>query len=212
MTYGHLKYNHFVMKTTMMRQASFGMNSSIMTNKNHVLVACGKCCGSEQSMIPAAPGLSGAAPAARPSGSKRVAIQCFTPRNAAGTVSLVNTTASTSRKITTDQNLAVIPANAIIDKIEFFGINGFTTKGNFSIGLGQLNGNIMTSLIENATAPIANEKVGGCREFASNAADGRNAKTLVLLQSNVNAVLEHPITAGSLQVVIEYHLKPTPTQ
>lgn len=195
-----------------MKQASFGMNSSIMTNKNHVLVACGKCCGSEQVMIPAVAGASGAAAAPRPSGSKRVAIQCFTPRNATGTVSLVNTTSSTSRKITIDQNLTVIPANAIIDKIEFFGINGFATKGNFSIGLGQLNGSIMTSLIENATAAIANEKVGGCREFASNAADGRNAKTMVLLQSNVNAVLEHPVTAGSLQVVIEYHLKPTPTQ
>lgn len=192
-----------------MKQASFGMNSSIMTNKNHVLVARGKCCGSEL-MLPAVAGASGAA-APRPS-SKRVAIQCFTPRNATGTVSLVNTTSSTSRKITIDQNLAVIPANAIIDKIEFFGINGFATKGNFSIGLGQLNGSIMTSLIENATAAIANEKVGGCREFASNAVDGRNAKTMVLLQSNVNAVLEHPVTAGSLQVVIEYHLKPTPTQ
>lgn len=211
MTYGYLKYKHFVRKT-MMKQASFGMNSSIMTNKNHVLVACGKCCDSEQVMIPAVAGAPGAAPMPRPSGSKRASIQCFTPRNAAGTVSLVNTTSSTSRKITTDQNLAVIPANAIIDKIEFFGINGFATKGNFSIGLGQLNGSIMTSLIENATAAIANEKVGGCREFASNAADGRNAKTMVLLQSNVNAVLEHPVTAGSLQVVIEYHLKPTPTQ
>jgi len=197
------------MKTTMMRQSSFGMNSSIMTNKNHILVACGKCCGSEQVMIPtAAAGPSGAA-APRPSSNKRV--QCFTPRNATGTVSLVNTTSSTSRKITTDQNLATIPANAIIDKIEFFGINGFATKGNFSIGLGQLNGSIMAPLIENATAAIANEKVGGCREFATNAADGRNTKTLVLLQSNVNAVLEHPVTAGSLQVVIEYHLKPTPT-
>jgi hypothetical protein len=191
-----------------MMRSSFGMNTSIMTNKNHVLVACGKCCSSEQVMIPAAG--PGAAAAPRPSGSKRVTIQCFTPRNATGTVSLVNTTSSTSRKITTDQNLAAVPANAIIDKIEFFGINGFATKGNFSIGLGQLNGSIMVPLIENSTAAIANEKVGGCREFAANAADGRNTKTLVLLQSNVNAVLEHPVTAGSLQVVIEYHIKPTP--
>ena len=207
MTYGYLKYNHFVLKTTMMR-SSFGMNSTIMTNKNHILVACGKCCGSEQQVMISGP--SGAAAAPRPSGSKRVTIQCFTPRNASGTVSLVNTTSSTSRKITTDQNLATVPANAIIDKIEFFGINSFATKGSFSIGLGQLNGNIMVPLIENATAAIANEKVGGCREFTSNAADGRNTKTLVLLQSNVNAVFEHPVTVGSLQVVIEYHLKPTP--
>jgi hypothetical protein len=158
-------------------------------------------------MIPAE---TGASAAPRPSGSKRSTIQCFTPRSATGTVSLVNTVSTTSRKITTDQNLTLVPANAIIDKVEFFGVNGFATKGTFSIGLGQLNGNIMTPLIENATAVIANERVGGCREFASNAADGRNTKTLVLLQSNVNVVLEHPVTAGSLQVVIEYHVKPTP--
>lgn len=208
MTYGYLKYNHFVLKI-IMKQSSFGINSSIMNNKNHVLVACGKCCSSDDVMIPT--GSSASAPAPRPSGSKRVTIQCFTPRNCSGTVSLVNTTSTTSRKITTDQNLAVIPANAIIDKVEFFGVNGFATKGNFSIGLGQLNGSIMTSLIENTTAAIANEKVGGCREFISNAADGRNSKTMVLIQSNVNVILEHPVTTGSLQVVIEYHLKPTPT-
>ena len=125
-------------------------------------------------------------------------------------MSLVNTTTTTSKKITTDQNLTVIPSNAIVDKIEFFGVNGFATKGTFSIGLGQLNNSIMTSLIENTTAVIANEKVGGCREFTSNAADGRNTKTLVLLQSNVNIVLENPVTTGNLHVVIEYHVKPTP--
>ena len=182
------------------------MNSSIMTNKNHALVACGKCCSNEQVMIPDA----GAGAAPRPSGSKRVTIQCFTPRNATGSVSLVNTISTTSRKITTDQTLSHVPANAIIDKIEFFGVNGFATKGTFSIGLGQLNGNILTPLIENTTAVIANEKLGGCREFASNSADGKNNKTLVLLQSNVNVVLENPITAGSLQVIIEYHVKPSP--
>lgn len=179
----------------------FGMNSSVMNNKNHVMVAAGKCCGSEQVMNPEQSG-------AAPHGIKHTTI-CFTPRNAAGTVSLVNTTSSTSRKITTDQNLATIPANAIIDKIEFFGINSFATKGNFSIGLGQLNGSIMSSLVENSTSAIANEKVGGCRDFTSNAADGRNTKTLVLLRSNVNAVLEQPVTSGNLQVVIEYHFKPS---
>jgi hypothetical protein len=188
----------------MMNQSSFGMNSSIMTNKNHVLIACGKCCGNEQVMT------AGASAVPRPSGSKRATIQCFTPRSATGTVSLVNTVSTTSKKITTDQNLALVPANAIIDKVEFFGVNGFATKGTFSIGLGQLNGSIMTPLIENTTAVIANERVGGCREFASNAADGKNTKTLVLLQSNINVVLDNPVTAGSLQVVIEYHVKPTP--
>ncbi len=190
----------------MLRQSSFGMNSSVMNNKNHVLVACGKCCSNEQVMIPVA-GASGVTRNA--SSGRRVSVQCFTPRNATGSVSLVNTASTTSKKITTDQNLSLVPANAIIDKIEFFGINGFATKGNFSIGLGQLNNSIMTPLIENTTSVIANERVGGCREFASNAADGRNTKTLVLLQSNVNIVLENPITTGNLHVVIEYHIKPT---
>lgn len=205
MSNGYLKCNYFVMKSPMMKQSSFGISSNTMTSKN--LVACRKC-GEQDISTAAGPSSGPAAPG--PCESKRVTIQCFTPRNASGTVSLVNTTSSTSKKITTDQNLATIPANAIIDKIEFFGTNGFATKGNFSIGLGQLNGSIMVSLVENATAAIANEKVGGCREFVSNAADGTNSKTLVLLKSNVNAVLDNPVTAGSLHVVIEYRLKPTP--
>jgi hypothetical protein len=183
------------MKTTM---TTFGISSNITTSKNLVC----KCYNTISTATAAGP--------PRPCESKRVAIQCFTPRNASGTVSLVNTASSTSKKITTDENLATVPANAIIDKIEFFGTKGFATKGNFAIGLGQLNGSIMVPLIENATAAIANEKVGGCREFASNAADGNNSKTIVLLKSNVNAVLDNPVTAGSLHVVIEYHLKPTP--
>jgi hypothetical protein len=190
-----------------MNQApSFGMKSSIMSNKNHALVACSKCCGNDQLL----PVITGTHPVPQPSTSKREVIQCFTPRSASGTVSLVNTASTTSRKMTTDQNLALIPANAIIDKVEFFAHNGFATRGTFSIGLGQLNGSIMTPLIENTTALIANERVGGCREFVSNAADGKNTKTLVLLQSNINIVLEHPVTSGNLQVVIEYHIKPTP--
>lgn len=167
-----------------------------MASKN--LVVCKKA----EPSVPAEP-----APA-RP--CERVAVQCFTPRDASGTVSLVKTTSSASKKITTDENLATVPANAIIDKIEFFGANGFATSKNFSIGLGQLNGTIMVPLIDDATAATANNKVGGCREFASNAADGTNSKTLVLVKSNVNAVLEAPVTAGNLHVVIEYHIKPTP--
>jgi hypothetical protein len=184
-----------------MAQSSFGMNSSVMTNKNHNLVACvTKCCPIEKRNI--IPTMTG----------NHTAVTCFTPKNSGGTVSLVNNANSTSKKITTDIDLALIPANSIIDKVEFFGINGFATKGSFSIGLGQLNGSILTPLIENSNASIANEKVGGCREFISVSHDGKNSKTLVLLQSNVNIVLEHPITTGNLQVVIEYHAKPAPGQ
>jgi hypothetical protein len=170
-----------------------------MTNKNCVLNKC-------ENMGVA----SSSATTPCISKNNRYTIQCFTPRGATGTVSMVNTTSTTSRKMTTDQKLSVIPPNAIIDNISFFGINGFTTKGTFSIGLGQLNGGILTPLIENTTATIANEKVGGCREFTSNATDGKNVKTLVLVQSNINIILEHPITNGNLQVIIEYHLKPSP--
>lgn len=180
----------------MMNNHSFGITSSIMTNKNHAAIACGKRCGQVSSAFCAQP-------------ANKQFVQCYTPRNATGTVSLVNTTNTTSRKITTDQNLTLVPANVIIDKVEFFGVNGFATKGTFSIGLGQLNGGILTPLIENTTAVIANERSGGCREFIANAADGKNTKTLVLLQSNVNVVLENPVTAGNLQVIIEYHVKPT---
>ena len=49
---------------------------------------------------------------------------CFTPRNASGIVSLVKTSSITSSgKITIDDNQAVISVIAIIDKVEFFGIN-----------------------------------------------------------------------------------------
>jgi hypothetical protein len=184
-----------------MLQSSFGMNSSVMTNKNHTFFARGKCCPIGKSNTPTVT-----------TGKNHTTITCFTPKNSAGTVSLVNNANSTSKKITTDIELASIPANSIIDKVEFYGINGFATKGSFSIGLGQLNGSILTSLIENANASIANEKVGGCREFISVSHDGKNSKTLVLLQSNINIVLEHPITTGNLQVIIEYHAKPAPGQ
>jgi hypothetical protein len=180
----------------MMLKQSFGVNSSIMTNKNHVFAAHGRCCNSGDNSAAAVD-------------SKTKTVHCFTPRNVSGSVSLVNTSTASSKKITLDQDLTVIPANAIIDSIQFYGKSGFTTKGNFSIGLGQLNGNILTPLIENTTAVISNEKVGGCRDFINTAPDGKNAKTINLLQSNVNIILEHPITMGYLEVFINYHFKPT---
>jgi hypothetical protein len=180
------------------------MNSCIMTNKAAAYLACEKTkCTGGACAIKKQPYTSTV-------DKHQLTIQCFTPKNATGPVSLVSTFTATSKKISTDQNLVTIPANAIIDRIEFFGINGFATKGNFSIGLGQLNTTIMTPLVENTTSIIANEKVGGCREFSSTSVDGRNAKTLVLLQSYVNVVLENPVTAGNLHVVIDYHMKPVP--
>jgi hypothetical protein len=134
---------------------------------------------------------------------------CYTPKNASGTISLTKTPLSTKKTVTTDANLVTIPANAIIDQIDFFGINGFVTKGTFSIGLGQLNDAIMMPLIESSDSTIALDKSGGCRQFISSAANGKNSKNLVLFQSNINIVLEHPITSGTLQVVIYYRMKPS---
>lgn len=134
---------------------------------------------------------------------------CYTPKNASGTISLTKTPISSKKTVTTDQNLVTIPGNAIIDQIDFFGINGFMTKGTFSIGLGQLNDAIMMPLIESADSTIALDKSGGCRQFISSAANGKNSKNLVLFQSNINVVLEHPITSGSLQVIIYYRMKPS---
>lgn len=196
-----------VRNTMNYQQSSFGMNSCVMNNKNLSRIAVSGC---KQQCAKLEQSIATASTSSQNNNNTfgRQIVQCFTPKNASGSVSLLTTSSATSsKKITTDQTLAVIPANAIIDKIEFFGINSFSTKGNFSIGLGQLNNNIMTHLIENATASIANERVGGCREFLSFSPDGKNSKTIVLLQSNVNVVLEHPITTGCLHVIIEYHLK-----
>lgn len=134
---------------------------------------------------------------------------CYTPKNASGTVSLTKTPGTSKKTVTTDSNLVTIPVNAIIDQIDFFGINGFATKGTFSIGLGQLNDAIMMPLIESSDATIALDKSGGCRQFISTAANGKNNKNLVLFQSNINIVLEHPVTSGSLQVIIYYRMKPS---
>lgn len=134
---------------------------------------------------------------------------CFSPKNASGVVSMTKTPTVTKKTVTNDQNLVTIPPNAIVERVDFYGINGFATKGVFSIGLGQLNDTPLMPLIENSDTTIALDKSGGSREFPSTAANGKNAKNLVLFQSFVNLTLEHPITAGSLQVVIQYRMKPT---
>lgn len=136
-------------------------------------------------------------------------VVCYTPKNATGAVSLTkNSNAVFKKTVTTDQDLVIIPSNAIIDCVEFFGIGNFATKGSFNIGLGQLNDAILMPLIENSDSSVANEKIGGCRQFVSNTPTGKNNKNLVLFDSNINIVLENPITSGTLQVIVSYHMKP----
>lgn len=108
---------------------------------------------------------------------------------------------------TTDINAAIIPSGAIIDSVEFFGYDTFVTKNDFSIGLGQLNCDISFPLIQNTTSTIANERVGGCRDFISCAQDGKNIKNVVLTNSHVNVELSSPVTSGGLQIVVHYHMK-----
>lgn len=108
---------------------------------------------------------------------------------------------------TTDHRSAIIPAGAIIDSVEFFGYNGFVTKDVFSIGLGQLNSDITFPLIQDSDSMIANERVGGCRDFLSFDRDGKNTRNIVICDSNVNVVLSSPVTSGGLQIVIRYHMK-----
>lgn len=132
----------------------------------------------------------------------------YSPKNASGTTSLIKTANNDEKKtVTTDQDLVVIPANAIIDCVEFFGINNFSTKGSINIGLGQLNSSIMMPLIDNTDSLIANEKVGGCRQFICSAQNGKNNRNLVLFDSYINLALENPITSGIIQVIIKYHMK-----
>jgi hypothetical protein len=135
-------------------------------------------------------------------------IVCYTPTAIDATnVSCLKSVDSPKAVLTTDSNLATVPTNAIIDTVEFFGINNFSTKDVYSIGLGQLNQGITFPLIDDADADTANEKVGGCRSFFSDRTDGRTEKNIVLYQSNVNVILNQPIVSGGLQVVIYYHLK-----
>lgn len=133
---------------------------------------------------------------------------CYTPKGAEGTVSCLKKAGSVKSTMTTDSNLAMVPANAIIDSIEFFGTGAFSTKDEFSIGLGQLNQGLSFPLIEETNDEIANEKIGGCRQFLSYRPDGRTDKNVVLYASNVNVSFNQPVVSGGLTIVIRYHVKP----
>lgn len=111
--------------------------------------------------------------------------------------------------MTTNRALIVVPANAIIDSVEYFGMNGFATKDCFSIGLGQLNQGITFPLIEDATSEIANDRSGGCKQFISYRPDGRNDRCIVAYSSNINVVFNQPVTNGSMTIVVYFHMKPT---
>jgi hypothetical protein len=153
--------------------------------------------------------ISGAAEHAQCAGRMAANAQriiCCTPRAASGVVSCLKSVAPPAKALlTTDPDLAIIPANVVIDSVEFYGVDGFSTKDEFSIGLGQLNHGIAYPLIEEATDDIANDKSGGCRQFHSMRIDGRSEQRAVLFPSNVNVAFKEAPIAGHLVVDIRYH-------
>lgn len=132
---------------------------------------------------------------------------CYTPINACDVASCVYQRNTDPLVFTTDTRAAMIPAGAIIDSVEFFGVDDFITKGVFSIGLGQLNQNLSFPLIVESNITISNERVGGCRSFLTTSPDGYNEKTIVLCDSNVNVEFTNPVSSGFLQIMIQYHMK-----
>jgi hypothetical protein len=147
---------------------------------------------------------------------RRRTLVCYLPSSQEGggddelcarTISCVTNKCCGKIVFTTDINAAIVPAGAIIDSIEYFGYDTFTTKGDFSIGLGQLNSDISFPLIQDTTSTIANERVGGCRDFISCALDGKNSKNIVLANSHVNVELSSAVTNGGLQIIVYYHMK-----
>lgn len=133
---------------------------------------------------------------------------CYIPVGMdAGIVSCTQVRGGGKLVFTTDHRCAIVPAGAIIDSVEFFGYDNFGTKDVFSIGLGQLNTDITFPLVQNADSTIANEKMGGCRDFISCEPDGKNLKNIVVYDSHVNVDLGKPVTNGGLQIVVRYHMK-----
>jgi hypothetical protein len=110
--------------------------------------------------------------------------------------------------VTNTQALASLPGGAIIDMIEYEGVKSFAAKGEFTIGIGELNNAIMIPLIENGTSMIANSNGGGCRQFLSDSETGENVgKVKIPYNSCVNFSCSGGIQTGSLRVDIYYHVK-----
>jgi len=135
-------------------------------------------------------------------------ITVYTPKNASGTVSLVNTPNSEISRVI-NENLAVLPPGSIIDEIEYRGFNNFNLSGSFDIGLGQLNTGVSNFLIEDGTGAIANTPQGGYRSFTATNTSGENERIVVQANKCINISTEHPIISGGLAITIYYHSRET---
>lgn len=107
--------------------------------------------------------------------------------------------------VVTDPNLARLPGGAIIDAIEFFGIDNFASA-EFNLGLGALNHAITTPLVVKGTKEIANSPGGGIIEYATANMTGENDKIYVANDTTVNFSTTGVVTGG-LRVDVFYHVK-----
>ena len=136
-------------------------------------------------------------------------LTCYTPDCETiekGYVSMVRDP-SLKKKTVANGSLVTVPAGAIIDMIEYSGVNSFAATGGFTIGLGQLNGDSVTNLIEGGTSLIANDNVGGCRQFISENENGDNNKIKVPYNIYVNFRCIGGVQKGGLRADIYYHAK-----
>lgn len=136
-------------------------------------------------------------------------IKCYTPADTVGhtAVSCITEQNGEAATLTTDKRLVVIPVDAIVDRVEFFGRDDFSVKERFYIGLGQLNDTITFPVIVGATSEIANEKIGGCFDFIGTDPSGASNKNVVLYDSFVNVNFDHALSRGSLIVFVTYHMR-----
>ena len=142
-------------------------------------------------------------------------LRCYTPvkmemypdLTSSLTLSCVTRPNHNAVTVTNDKTLAHIPKNAIIDSIEFFGRNDFTTKDSFSIGVGQLNKSILMPLVVDTNTLIANLPCGGCILFNFGNQSGESDRRMVIYDSCINVQFTEPVQKGYLEIVIRYHLK-----
>uniref|UniRef100_A0AAU7SS97 Capsid protein n=1 Tax=Heteronotia binoei irido-like virus TaxID=3141948 RepID=A0AAU7SS97_9VIRU len=130
----------------------------------------------------------------------------YTPDKAPMGVSSLVKTPGIKRTISSTSNYVIVPRNAIIDRVEFVGFDGFSA-GRIEIGLGTFNSPINFPLISNTTAEIANELIGGIKDFRFDELTGSNDHAVVTQDSYINICTTTPIT-GFLQVAIYFHLRP----
>ena len=139
-------------------------------------------------------------------------LTCYTPLSESfeGQASLLMQPGIPKARVVTSLTLAKLPVNAIIDRVEYIAHKGtFTSKAEFNLGLGQLNGPIMSPLISDATSATANAYNGGVYDIISDNDSGANSRPVVQVMENlINFVseAEGPVT-GTLRVDIFYHLR-----